>query len=177
MLQEISKRIINQTNIGDDRYPVYRHRSPQDGGKIHTSHNSNASQTWNNSWVVPYNPWLLKKYNAHINVEWCASIKAIKYLYNYMFKGHDRVIIQLDADPEGSRPDSTQFQKRDEIADNLNCRYVGSQEACWRIFGFELHQRFPAVVPLDVHLQDQQAVYFQSGRAEERANIGPPTPN
>jgi len=28
-----------------------------------------------NRWVVPYNPALLKKFEAHINVEYCASIK------------------------------------------------------------------------------------------------------
>ena len=40
-----------------------------------------------NRWVVPYNPWLLLKYAAHINVEACMSIKSVKYLYTY--KGHD----------------------------------------------------------------------------------------
>ncbi len=30
-----------------------------------------------NKWVVPYNPYISTKYNAHINVEICTSIKAI----------------------------------------------------------------------------------------------------
>ncbi|KAI8790926.1 hypothetical protein BgiBS90_008850 [Biomphalaria glabrata] len=39
-----------------------------------------------NLWIVPYNPWLSQKFNAHINVEVCASIQCIKYLYKYVYK-------------------------------------------------------------------------------------------
>jgi hypothetical protein len=42
-----------------------------------------------NKWVVPYNPYIRTKYNAHINIEICTSIKAIKYLYKYIYKCHD----------------------------------------------------------------------------------------
>lgn len=42
-----------------------------------------------NRWVVFYNPYLLKKFNAHINVKICSCIKAITYLYKYVCKGHD----------------------------------------------------------------------------------------
>ena len=36
-----------------------------------------------NRWVVPCNPWLSRKYAAHINVEPCMSVKSVKYLYKY----------------------------------------------------------------------------------------------
>ena len=39
--------------------------------------------------VVPYNPYFLRKYNAHINVEACMSIHSIKYVFKYVYKGHD----------------------------------------------------------------------------------------
>ena len=42
-----------------------------------------------NTWVVPYNPYLLLKYNAHINVELCSTVKSVKYLYKYIYKGYD----------------------------------------------------------------------------------------
>src|SRR5690242_3105274 len=40
-----------------------------------------------NRWVVPYNPYLALKYNAHINVEICSTVMAVKYLYKYVYKG------------------------------------------------------------------------------------------
>ncbi|GBL85450.1 hypothetical protein AVEN_34631-1 [Araneus ventricosus] len=51
-----------------------------------------------NRWIVPYNPWLSKKYNAHINVEVCASVKSVKYLYKYVYKDHDEAPIKLKND-------------------------------------------------------------------------------
>ncbi len=46
-----------------------------------------------NRWVVPYNPALLKHFNCHINVEYCGSIRAIKYIYKYIYKGYDRAVV------------------------------------------------------------------------------------
>jgi hypothetical protein len=48
-----------------------------------------------NSWVVQYNPYLLLKFNCHINVEICSSIKCVKYLYKYLFKGADHANIVI----------------------------------------------------------------------------------
>ncbi|XP_020186773.3 uncharacterized protein [Aegilops tauschii subsp. strangulata] len=49
-----------------------------------------------NRWVVPYNPYLLRMFNCHINVEVCSSIKAGKYLYKYIYKGHDKASFSID---------------------------------------------------------------------------------
>jgi hypothetical protein len=32
-----------------------------------------------------------------------------------------------------------------EIQKYLNCRYVSASEAMWRIFKFDMHERFPDV--------------------------------
>jgi hypothetical protein len=40
-----------------------------------------------NRWVVPYNSYLTRRYKAHINVEIRSSIKILKYLYKYIYKG------------------------------------------------------------------------------------------
>ncbi|VDM29008.1 unnamed protein product, partial [Toxocara canis] len=45
--------------------------------------------------VVPYNPYLLMRFRTHINVEHCASIEAIKYIYKYVFKGYDCAIMEV----------------------------------------------------------------------------------
>ena len=34
----------------------------------------------NNRWDVPYNPFLLLQFNAHINVEICCTVSAVKYI-------------------------------------------------------------------------------------------------
>lgn len=48
-----------------------------------------------NRWVVLYNSYLLKNFNVHINLEVCYFIKAITYLYKYVYKGHDSVYISV----------------------------------------------------------------------------------
>jgi len=47
--------------------------------------------------VVPYNKDLCVKYDAHINVECVAERSVVKYLYNYVHKGHDRATIILES--------------------------------------------------------------------------------
>ncbi len=40
------------------------------------------------------------RYQCHINVEVCSSITAVKYLYKYVYKGHDRAlaVVQLEVE-------------------------------------------------------------------------------
>ena len=76
------KQLQNQTTNSKGGYPLYRRR--KDG---HTCNSVlNNSVTVNNSYVVPYNPGLLLKYNCHINVEICSTVQAIKYIYKYVYK-------------------------------------------------------------------------------------------
>jgi hypothetical protein len=42
-----------------------------------------------NRWIVPHNLDLLKKYDAHINTEWCNKSIFIKYLFKYVTKCPD----------------------------------------------------------------------------------------
>ena len=48
----------------------------------------------------------------------------------------------------------------DEIGEYLDSRYVSACEASWRIFGFTLHQHYPAVQRLQLHLSNQQYITF-----------------
>jgi hypothetical protein len=48
-----------------------------------------------NRWVIPHNVYLSTKFDAHINVEVCNNIRAIKYLFKYVHKGHDSAIVEI----------------------------------------------------------------------------------
>lgn len=121
---------------------------------------------FDNKDVVPYNPHLLYKYDCHINVEVCNSVKAVKYLFKYVYKGHDRAevaVVPANAGSTsttaaaGAAPRPVQI---DEIKQYVDGRYVSASEAFWRIYGFRMHGQFPSVERLPVHLDKQQIVYF-----------------
>ncbi len=97
-----------------------------------------------NNWVVPYNPYLSKKYNAHINVEVCASVQAIKYINKYIYKGSDQTTLKTTRQGQN---------ENDEIAKYLNGRYISPVEAAYRLFEFPMHEESPAVTPLAIHLE------------------------
>ena len=42
-----------------------------------------------------YSSFLLLQYNAHINIEVCKSVQAIKYIYKYIYKGKDHATLAL----------------------------------------------------------------------------------
>lgn len=54
----------------------------------------------NYCWVVPYNPYLTRHFKAHINVEVCSSVQAIKYIHKYIYKGSYRATIQVDIEKD-----------------------------------------------------------------------------
>uniref|UniRef100_A0A453CK12 ATP-dependent DNA helicase n=1 Tax=Aegilops tauschii subsp. strangulata TaxID=200361 RepID=A0A453CK12_AEGTS len=112
-------------------------------------------QELDNRWVVPYNPYLLRRYNCHINVEVCSSIKAVKYLFKYIYKGHDRASVSID------EVDSD--RNIDEIKQYRDSRWVTPPEALWRIYGFDLSQIFPSVRQLQLHLPNMHMVSFPAG--------------
>ena len=73
--------------MNEDGYPSYRRRSPEDGGvSFEKKVNARETLTIDNRWVVPYSPLLSRAFRAHINVEWCNSVKSIKYVCKYINK-------------------------------------------------------------------------------------------
>jgi len=79
-------------------------------------------------------------------VEVCASVKAVKYIHKYIYKGPDRATLEI--------------QNVNEIKEYVDSRYIGPVEACWHILEFPRHLEFPAVYRLPVHLKDQQTLYY-----------------
>ncbi|GKE91815.1 hypothetical protein Tco_1572910, partial [Tanacetum coccineum] len=57
------KVFLAKTVIDEDGYPIYRRKDNKVTAK-------NGKFTYNNQQVVPYNRYLLLKYQARINVEW-----------------------------------------------------------------------------------------------------------
>ncbi|GJV31201.1 hypothetical protein Tco_1391601 [Tanacetum coccineum] len=50
----------------------------------------------------------------------------------------------------------------DEIKDYYDCRYLSACEAAWRIYGFDIHYRFPPVERLPFHLEGEESVIFDA---------------
>lgn len=76
------KAFVEETIEDFNGYPLYRRR---DDGKTYVK----DSIYYNNRDVVPFNAYLSLKYNAHICVEICTNVRCVKYLYKYVYKGHD----------------------------------------------------------------------------------------
>ena len=54
-------------------------------------------------------------------------------------------------------------------------RYISSNEAVWRILKFPIHERYPAVLTLSVHLENGQRVYFTAENVNARVQAPPVT--
>ncbi|KAH9622346.1 hypothetical protein KSS87_022355, partial [Heliosperma pusillum] len=143
------KECTERTTVDKDGYPIYRRRK---NGVVVFKNDVPMS----NGSVIPYNPQLLLKYRAHINVEWCNQSRAIKYLFKYINKGPDRVTMQSSY----MRPNEQDPGRLDEIKRYYDCRYISACEAVWRIFCFPIHFKTPSVERLHYHLPGEQPVMF-----------------
>lgn len=141
------RQFCESTQQGKDSYPIYRRRD--DGQRV-----TIRRAELDNRWVVPYNPVLLMRYNCHINVEICSSIKAVKYLYKYIYKGHDKASFSVDK----SENDDTVIN---EIKQYRDARCITPPEAVYRLFKFPLYNMNPPVLQLGVHLEGMHMVAFK----------------
>lgn len=142
-----------ETQLADDGYPTYCRRSMPE--RQVEKHVNGSLRTFSNQHVIPYNPYLTRKYNCHINVEITSGIRAIKYIYKYIYKGEDRAIAQIQQ--EGPRDLNAPVNEVDRY---VNARYITAHHACWRIFSFHMHKHDPCIYRLPIHLPDQQFVVY-----------------
>lgn len=161
------KNLIKDTLTNEKGYPLYRRRSPDDGGFVaKITIRSKGQVTIDNSWVVPYCPLLLKMYKSHINVESCNSVSAIKYIMKYIMKGSDNAMFGLQMTGNNVNIDNS-----NEVKIYQSGGYVCSNEAVWRILYFSLHERFPTVISMAIHLENGQRVIFnQQNLAQQLQN-------
>ena len=135
------KDFCAKTHLGEDGYPEY---ARPDNGKTYTNP---RGKIFDNCNVVPYDPYLSAKYDYHINIEVCASVKAIKYIQKYIYKGHDHATVGVG-------------KHIDEILEHIGSRYIGPSKAFWHIAELPMHEEKPSVYHLPIHLPDQQTIYF-----------------
>jgi len=113
--------------------------------------------------VVPYNPFLLRRFRSHINVEVCTHLKMVKYLFKHVHKGPDHGTALM----KGPVKDNN-----DEIKQYLDARSISVAEATWCIFEFSPYKRFPSVECLRYHLPNEQEIYFyENGSVEQLVHL------
>lgn len=76
------KSFQSKTLVDEHGFPIYRRHH---NGRFVIKNKVRLD----NRHVVPYHTALLKKYQSHLNVEWCNTTHVIKYLYKYVTKGCD----------------------------------------------------------------------------------------
>jgi hypothetical protein len=108
--KQFPKSFANETIVNSDGYPKYRRRRTVDGIDVQWGDEG----IYDNRWIVPYNPYLIRRYKAHINVEIYITVQAVKYIYKYIYKGRDRAILEI-ADT-------------DEIRRYVICRYISPSQ-------------------------------------------------
>ncbi|XP_055871668.1 uncharacterized protein LOC129923663 [Biomphalaria glabrata] len=151
---DFPKPFQETTSLVDDEKPKLRRRydsrldqqSPEFSHElaVYRKDKSGRRITRDNRHVAPYNAYLLKLFNCHINVEFVGSIRAVKYLYKYIYKGHDCAYIKI-----------VEEQKRinyNEPDTYIEGRCITPPEACWRLSGNELQKKSHVVQRLDIHL-------------------------
>ncbi|XP_036150216.1 uncharacterized protein LOC118648093 isoform X2 [Monomorium pharaonis] len=114
------KSFHEETTMDENGYPQYRRR---DTGILYEK----PEEFVVDNRFVPYCPILSQIFNCHINVEVVSSIKSIKYLYKYIYKGHDAASVVIEQDVNNVEI------VHDEIKDFIEARYVGPVEAYWRL--------------------------------------------
>lgn len=135
-------------------YPIYQRR---DNGSFVMIREVKVD----NRWIVPHNPWLSSKFNAHINVEICSSVRSVKYLFKYLYKGYDSANVQMRQPYQ--RENEGGVLVWDEINTFLDTRYVSPPKAMWRLNENEMHKQSHTIIRLAVHLPLQQTVVFREG--------------
>jgi energy-coupling factor transporter ATP-binding protein EcfA2 len=138
----------NTTTIDERGYPKYRRPKPEDLR------------------VVPHNRDMLMDWQGHCNLEFCGRSYAVVYLYNYLFKGNQKIKVKLD--------NTDDVHEEDEITLYLRGRMLSSMDAVWRIFGYQTYPAsYPSVTLIRVMLEEDMidilskqklcdlAVYFE----------------
>ncbi|CAF1145835.1 unnamed protein product [Brachionus calyciflorus] len=114
--KKFPKEFCEETILENNTYPVYKR----------------SASNPDNKWVVPYNPYLSTKYNCLINVEVCNFNTAVKYLFKYVYKGHDKSLITIDSNEQAQSVSDfkdNKLKENDEIEKFRDMRYLNDPES------------------------------------------------
>jgi hypothetical protein len=64
----------------------------------------------------------LARYRCHVNKEVTTGIKAVKYIYKYIYKGDDRAMVRLESGEVAA-------MAQDEVKNYVDSRYICVQQA------------------------------------------------
>ena len=148
------KKHTEETHTDEWGHIQYRRRG---GGNTAPITRNGVTANIDNSFVVPYNPLLLKLWGGHVNFEIASQERCIKYLFKYVYKGPDLARITILQEGEE--------REEDEISRYSQTRYISSSEAFWRILEFPVSEMAPGVIRLPVHgSHDAYVTTFTEGR-------------
>ncbi len=106
-------------------------------------------------WVASYNPYLLMRFDCHIHVDVVTATACIKYLFKYCHKQECYARARIQG-------------IHDEIELYRKSRYISAGEAVWRLLGYHILDRNPAVTKLHAHLEGEQYVLFPANATQEQ---------
>lgn len=115
--------------------------------------------------IIPHSLPLLQQFKCHLNFEIMGTSHIFQYLFKYIHKGPDYARYNLHvADTPAGDP-------IDEIQDYWNGRYLSAGEAVWRILGYHITHKEPAVTALPVHLPTSRSHYQYHGTSGPRSTL------
>ena len=121
-----------------------------------------------NHQVVLYNPQLLKKYKAYINMEVCLSVKAIWYIYKYIYKGNTGADIEIVyPEDDNETGNAGQYNK---IFSYIKARQLGFTKVYQRTLGFPISEIYLFIKRLGYTLFNKQRIIFNPKRYD-RADL------
>lgn len=134
------KEFIDITEIGENSFPLYQKRSLEQGEGTLYKYVRGNHVLMDNRNIVPYPPYLIKKYNYYINIEFYATIQFLKYIFKYITKGYDLFIVEMEYN---------------EVLKYETQRYVSSCEAYFRISNYDLINIEPSLLQLFLNVEDK----------------------
>ena len=108
-----------------------------------------------NQYIVPYNCHLLLLMACHCCCDLVTADSVIQYIFKYIHKREDFTRCRIS----GVTSEIERYRKT---------RYVSAAEANWRILGYEMGTRAPAVTLVYAHLEGQHTVVYPTGATEQQ---------